>query len=65
MAVRECRGVYQQRFERLWCALLMCDASEAGELSARMVSGIIGCSEKHASRLIDTKLKGTWSEFNS
>ncbi len=65
MAVRECRGVYQQRFECLWAALAMCDSNSAGELSARIASGIIGCSEKYAARLIDRKLKRVWREFDS
>jgi MarR-like DNA-binding transcriptional regulator SgrR of sgrS sRNA len=56
-----CRGrkavyVYEQRFNRLWGALALMDARKAGEVSAAMISGIIGCSERHAWRLLRRKL---------
>ncbi|MFA5688970.1 MAG: hypothetical protein WC959_07465 [Kiritimatiellales bacterium] len=59
MAKREYCGVYQMRFERLWAALVMCDAKKAGEMSPTLVAGIIGCSEDYAGRLIMSKIRGT------
>ncbi len=47
------------RFERLWAALVMCDAKKAGEMSPTLVAGIIGCSEDYAGRLIMSKIRGT------
>ncbi|MFA5688998.1 MAG: hypothetical protein WC959_07605 [Kiritimatiellales bacterium] len=57
MAKREHCGIYQMRFERLWAALAMCDAKKAGEMSPTLVAGIIGCSVRHAQRLIRRKIR--------
>lgn len=49
---------YRERFARLWAALAVCDARLAGEISPQLVSGIIGCSEDYASRLLSWRLRG-------
>lgn len=49
-------GKYQLRFELLWSQLLLCDGANAGELCPGIVSGIIGCTEDYAQRLIWRKL---------
>lgn len=57
MAKREHCGIYQQRFNKLWAALSLCDAKSAGELSASLVSGVIGCSEDYAGRMIAQRVR--------
>jgi len=45
-------GKYQLRFNLLVSQLLLMDAKQAGEFSATLVSGITGCTERHARRMI-------------
>jgi hypothetical protein len=50
-------AAYRERFERLWEALSLCDARAAGEISPELVSGIIGCSEDYARRLLFRRVR--------
>ena len=57
MGKKPATGVYQKRFNLLWASLAMCDARLAGEISPELVSGIIGCSEDYARRLIFERIR--------
>jgi MarR-like DNA-binding transcriptional regulator SgrR of sgrS sRNA len=57
LEMRRCRvSVYYERFDRLWQALLLADCYRAGEMSEQVISGILGCSERHARRMLRRKL---------
>jgi hypothetical protein len=43
---------FKERFDRLWAALALCEARTAGEITPGIISGIIGCSESYARRLL-------------
>jgi len=46
-------GKYQLRFNLLISQLLLMDIQDAGEFSPTLVSGIIGCTQRHARRMIN------------
>ena len=51
------RQTYRSRFNRLWALLLVCDPHGMSEMSPSMISGVIGCSEDYASRLLFERIR--------
>lgn len=55
-------AIYRERFNRLWDALGLCEARDAGEISPEIIAGIIGCSVDYAGRLLFRRVRGMFSK---
>ena len=56
-------GKFQERFEKLWALMARIDARKAQEISGKLVSGVIGCSERYGNYLFMEKLRRRFKNY--